>query len=290
MASSVRQPWPLLLIVLLPSLATATVFDDNYVPSWGADGYHLVDQGTETRLTMDRTSGAGFRSRSTYGSGFFHMRIKVPGGYTAGVITAFYLASEAPYDGSDRDEVDFEFLGNVDGENITLQTNVFVNGDGDREQRLNLWFDPAADFHEYKILWNPYQLVILVDDVPIRVLRNLTWQVPEYEFPAKQMGVRASLWDGSDWATDGGRIKIDWGRAPFAAGFQGFDVDACANTSSTPCDSTDLWWNARRHRRLSVREQAAYEHVRRTYMNYDYCADKDRFQNGKVPVECSYTT
>jgi xyloglucan:xyloglucosyl transferase len=55
--------------------------------------------------------------------------------------------------------VDFEFLGNVDGKPITLQTNVFVNGHGDREQRLGLWFDPAADFHDYRILWNPYQLV-----------------------------------------------------------------------------------------------------------------------------------
>jgi xyloglucan:xyloglucosyl transferase len=58
-----------------------------------------------------------------------------------------------------RDEVDFEFLGDEDGKPITLQTNVFVNGHGSREQRLHLWFDPAADFHDYKILWNPYQLV-----------------------------------------------------------------------------------------------------------------------------------
>jgi xyloglucan:xyloglucosyl transferase len=55
--------------------------------------------------------------------------------------------------------VDFEFLGDKDDEPITLQTNVFVNGRGNREQRLHLWFDPAADFHDYKILWNPYQLV-----------------------------------------------------------------------------------------------------------------------------------
>ncbi|KAF7107784.1 hypothetical protein CFC21_108365 [Triticum aestivum] len=260
MASSVQHPWLLLLLVLLSAVAPATartpVFDDNYVPTWGADGYHL-------------RSGAGFCSKSTYGSGFFRMRMKVPGGYTPGVVTAFFLMSVPPQS-SDRDEVDFEFLGNVDGQPITLQTNVFVNGHGNREQRLKLW--------------------IFVDDVPIRVLRNLTGRVPEYEFPAKRMGIWASLWNGSDWATDRGRIKIDWNRAPFTAGYQGFNVDACANTSSTPCHSTDWWWNARRYRRLSARQRAAYENVKKTYMYYDYCADKDRFKNTTMPVECSHTT
>ena len=61
-----------------------------------------------------------------------------------------------------------EFLGNVDGKPITLQTNVFVNGHGRREQRLHLWFDPAADFHDYKILWNPYQLVYVHIYMPLK--------------------------------------------------------------------------------------------------------------------------
>ncbi|XP_047042495.1 putative xyloglucan endotransglucosylase/hydrolase protein 1 [Lolium rigidum] len=286
MASSVQQPWLLLLIVLLPAVAANPIFDENYAPTWGADGYHLVDQGIEVRITMDRNSGAGFGSKLSYGSGFFHMRIKIPGGYTAGVVTAYYLSSDP--DSGNHDEVDFEFLGNVDGKPITLQTNVFVNGHGDREQRLGLWFDPAADFHDYRILWNPYQLVVFVDEVPIRVMRNMTGRVPEYEFPAKRMRLRASMWDGSGWATDGGRTKIDWNRAPFTAAFRGFGVDACANTSATPCGSPDLWWNARRYRRLSAQQRAAYENVKNTYMNYDYCTDKDRFANGNVPPECSY--
>jgi xyloglucan:xyloglucosyl transferase len=110
----------------------------------------------------------------------------------------------------------------------------------------------------------------------------MTGRVPEYEFPAKRMSVRASLWDGSGWTTDGGRTKIDWNRAPFTAAF-------CANTSSsTPCGSPDLWWNARRYRRLSAEQRAAYENVKNTYMNYDYCTNKDRFKNGNAPAECSY--
>ncbi|GJN29183.1 hypothetical protein PR202_gb17380 [Eleusine coracana subsp. coracana] len=132
-------PW-LLLAVFLAAVAAlsltpvegaATVgFDENYVVQWGADGRHLV-------------SHAGFRSKSMY------------------AIRVLPLEDEAacrPENG-ERDEVDFEFLGDKDGKPVTLQTNVFVKGRGDREQRLHLWFDPAADFHDYKILWNPDQLM-----------------------------------------------------------------------------------------------------------------------------------
>ncbi|XP_051212762.1 xyloglucan endotransglucosylase/hydrolase protein 2-like [Lolium perenne] len=288
------MPLPPLLLLIVVLLAVASMapartpaFDQNYVPAWGADDFHLVNQGTKIRLAMDKNSGAGFASKLSYGSGFFRMRIKVPGGYTAGVVTAFYLTSEP--DSGNHDEVDFEFLGNVDGKPITLQTNVFVNGHGRREQSLHLWFNPAANFHDYKILWNPYQLVIFVDERPIRVLRNLTGSVPGYEFPAKPMRVRASLWDGSAWATDGGKTKIDWNRAPFTAGFQGFSIHACGSNSSTPCNSPDRRWNRNKYRSLTAEQRAAYQNVQKMYMIYDYCADKkERFKNGTVPAECSY--
>jgi xyloglucan:xyloglucosyl transferase len=38
---------------------------------------------------------------------------------------------------NNHDELDFEFLGGK-GQNYLLQTNVFTNGQGDREQRISL--------------------------------------------------------------------------------------------------------------------------------------------------------
>jgi len=70
-------------------------------------------------------------------------------------MTILQLSSDQPK----RDEIDFEFLGNVSGQPYILQTNVYADGNDDREERIYLWFDPTKNFHTYSVLWNLHQIV-----------------------------------------------------------------------------------------------------------------------------------
>ncbi|KAG7547878.1 Concanavalin A-like lectin/glucanase domain superfamily [Arabidopsis suecica] len=256
-------------------------FDDNYVVTWGQNNALKLNQGKEVQLSLDRSSGSGFESKNHYESGFFQIRIKVPPKDSSGIVTAFYLTSKE----NTHDELDIEFLGNKEGKPIRVQTNVFTNGKGDREQKLVLWFDPTKDFHTYAILWNPYQIVFYVDNIPIRVFKNTTSEGMNY--PSKPMQVVVSLWNGEDWATDGGKSKINWALAPFKANFQGFNNSGCfANGEKNACGSSTYWWNTGSYSKLSDSEQKAYTNVRQKYMNYDYCSDKVRFH--VPPSECKW--
>ncbi|KAF1877244.1 hypothetical protein Lal_00012015 [Lupinus albus] len=105
-----------------------------------------------------KNKGSGFISKKSYNSGFFEMLIKLPPQRSPGVVVTFYLTSKTRRHGENHGEIDFEFLG-TDGDPFKLQTNIFANDSGGREQRLRLWFDPTKDFHKYAILWNQFQIV-----------------------------------------------------------------------------------------------------------------------------------
>ncbi|KAL5562116.1 hypothetical protein UlMin_031863 [Ulmus minor] len=249
--------WGVLVVAIRENTSDIS-FDQNYNVKWGFDHVLLLNQGKNVQLSMDKSSGAGFASKLSYGSGSFNMRIKLAGRNSAGVVTAYYP--------------------------ITLQTNVFVNGQGGREQRIKLWFDPVADFHNYKILWNPYQIVFFVDDTPIRVFKNNTKIGVDY--PTKPMQIEASLWDGSAWATDGGKTKIDWSYAPFKVNFQEFTVNGCSSVG-IDCYSNEYFWNAEKFLVLDLEQQKALQNVRKNYMNYDYCFDRNNHPT--IPPECLQT-
>ncbi|KAK8650785.1 hypothetical protein V6N13_140411 [Hibiscus sabdariffa] len=264
-----------------------TRFHDKYEITWGNDRVFSLNQDTQIQLSMDASSGSGFRSKLRYGTGFFSLRIKLPDKDSAGVVTAYYvnvstyliiclipgfqliiyektmMAWQLTSEGNKHDELDFEFLGNKQGKPITLQTNVFAGGVGNREQRF------------------------YVDDIPIRVFKNN--KDTGVGYPSQAMKIEASLWDGDSWATDGGRTKTNWTSAPFKAHFQGFDISGCPKSdhdSSTnqECFSPKNWWNTEKYWTLDSKQKGQLENVRNKYMNYDYCSDRHRYP--VPPPEC----
>jgi len=281
--------------ILLASCALAAAsFDKEFDITWGDGRGKILNNGQLLTLGLDKVSGSGFQSKHEYLFGKIDMQLKLVPGNSAGTVTAYYLSSQGPT----HDEIDFEFLGNVTGEPYTLHTNVFTQGQGQREQQFRLWFDPTNDFHTYSILWNPKHIIFMVDDMPIRDFRNLEGK--GIAFPKNQpMRLYSSLWNADDWATQGGRVKTDWSHAPFSASYRGFKADACVVTAGgrPRCGasiSTDAapgtgasaaagdWYN----QELDLTRQQRMRWVQSNYMIYNYCTDPKRVAKG-VPAECS---
>ncbi|XP_059652413.1 probable xyloglucan endotransglucosylase/hydrolase protein isoform X3 [Cornus florida] len=253
------------------------------MPTWASEHIKYINGGSSVELLLDKYSGTGFQSKASYLFGHFSMRIKMVGGDSAGVVTAFYLSSQ----NSEHDEIDFEFLGNRTGQPYIVQTNVFTGGKGDREQRIYLWFDPTKDFHSYSVLWNMHQIVFFVDDVPIRIFKNL--KDLGVRFPFNQpMKLYSSLWNADDWATRGGLEKTDWSKAPFIASYTSFHVDGC--DASTPqsaqvCNTRGrMWWDQKAFQDLDGQQYRRLQWVRKKFTIYNYCSDRSRYQS--VPPEC----
>lgn len=264
------------------SCVSANFYDDFDV-TWGNDHAKILDNGRQIQLSLDKSSGSGLQSKKEYLFGKFDMKIKLVPGNSAGTVTTFYLSSQV----SNHDEIDFEFLGNLSGDPYVLHTNIYSNGLGNREQQFYLWFDPTKGFHTYTIVWNPRQIIFLVDGTAIRVFPNSEdLGVP---YPNKQtMRIYSSLWDGDDWATRGGLVKTDWDKAPFVASYRNFKVEVCKakkNASSCFISSKQQWWN-QVTQSLNSTQEKSIGWLQQNYMIYNYCTDAERFPQG-FPEECT---
>ncbi|WOL09320.1 putative xyloglucan endotransglucosylase/hydrolase protein 26 [Canna indica] len=267
----------LLVLVLLDSCSLLLVhanFGNDTVASWGAQNVVISPDGQNLTLTLNNQTGCRIDSINQFMFGSIEMQIKLVQGNSAGTVTSYYMSS----DGTHHDEIDFEFLGNSTGQPYVIHTNVFANGTGNREQQFYPWFDPSSSFHNYTIHWNPSQIVWSIDGTPIRVFRN--YENLGVPFPRRQaMKAYSSIWNGEDWATQGGRVKIDWSSAPFVASYTHLGLRACLS-SDVQCVSAFPATN------LTSDQQTAMANIRSSYMMYDYCKDATRF-NGVVPLECS---
>ncbi|KAL6498841.1 hypothetical protein OROGR_028388 [Orobanche gracilis] len=198
-----------ILFRLSSSCASIVSFDQGFSPMYGERNIVRYDD-DGVQISMDETTSSGFRSKLTYMHGRFETSLKLAKrNYTAGVVVTFYSSNDEKYP-SYHDEINFEFLGHIDGQNWLLQTNFYGNESTNRgsEERYELWFDPSEDFHRYGVTWTNSRLTYYVVDVPIRHVKRGDDAV-RTDFPSKEMIWYGTIWNGSDWATEGGR-DINW--------------------------------------------------------------------------------
>ncbi|KAL2476601.1 putative xyloglucan endotransglucosylase/hydrolase protein 16 [Abeliophyllum distichum] len=252
-----------LVSIVMTSLVTPSAgsFNTDVDINWGDGRGKILEGGRLLTLSLDQYSGSGFQSKNEYLFGSYRLK------------------------GAGHDEIDFEFLGNASGQPYTVHTNVYSQGKGNKEQQFHLWFDPTAAFHTYSIVWNSQRIIFLVDNIPIRVFHNN--QAIGIPFPTNQpMRVYCSLWNADDWATQGGRIKTDWTKAPFTAYYRNFNINGnvCAtgsNVGSCASKSVDSsnsgTWQTQE---LDANGRNRLRWVQQKHMIYNYCADVQRFPQG----------
>ncbi|XP_006656053.2 probable xyloglucan endotransglucosylase/hydrolase protein 26 [Oryza brachyantha] len=273
-------------------------FQDQCDITWEPQNAKMTEGGNHLTLSLvSNSSGCMLRTKKQFIYGSVSTRIQLVKGNSAGTVTTYYTSSI----GEKHDEIDFEFLGNETGKPYTLHTNVFADGVGSREMQFRPWFDPTDGFHNYTIFWNPCMIVWFVDSIPIRVFRNHS--EAGVAFPTQRpMYAFSSIWAAEDWATQGGRVKTDWTKAPFVAEYRdialsvcecsgsgsaaGAGADAASPTCARGCATPDHWYAAPELCQLSEKQLRQMKAVQLGYTIYDYCADA-RAKGRPVPPECA---
>lgn len=113
-------------------------------------------------------------------------------------------------------------------------------------------------------------------------------------YPSKPMSLYSTIWDGSGWATHGGKKPVNYNVGPFVASVKDLRAAGCTwnnQTRAAPfCSGTSG------HRlaldpvegnefvKLSEQQQAGMQWARSKFMFYSYCSDLKRFP--VLPPEC----
>ncbi|PIA62099.1 hypothetical protein AQUCO_00200238v1 [Aquilegia coerulea] len=267
-------------------------FDQGFKELYGGSHIKLMENGSFVNLTLDKSSGSGFVSQNYYNYGFFNAAIKLPSGYSSGVVVAFYLSNAEMFP-HNHDEIDIELLGHENKKEWIFQTNIYINGSTHigREEKFRLWFDPTQQFHQYSIIWNNHHTVFLVDNVPIR--EAIHGESISSSSPSKPMSLYCTIWDGSEWATNGGKNPVNYKYAPFVASFREMQMEGCmwdnvkqgsfctkngqGLSSLDPVEGEEF-------AKLSQEQRIGMDGFRKRFMIYSYCKDPRR--NKILPPEC----
>jgi beta-glucanase (GH16 family) len=283
-----------LLVLCLTTLMAGGVqagFWDVFDVTYGVQNVQPFDSNGTVAMSLTADGvGPTFATWNTYLFGQFKCEIKLVPGNSAGTVAAIFLSSGAASvtDGT-HDEIDFEFLGNVSGQPYKMQTNIFANGTGGREEQMFLWFDPTEDFHTYEVIWNHQLVMWKIDSIPVRVYKNIENQVP-LSFPNfRPMTVTTCIFDASQWATQGGAVKIDYSAAPFTVTYQNWDFsNACVaqgdNVGTCADNYSNNWWESAAMTDFNSDWQNQMDWVRQNFLQYEYCKDPVRYT--PPPPEC----
>ncbi|XP_026663997.2 probable xyloglucan endotransglucosylase/hydrolase protein 30 isoform X2 [Phoenix dactylifera] len=256
-------------------------FEEGYSPLFGEGNLIRSVDGRNVHLILNHNSG--FISTEMYHHGLFSASIKLPSDYTAGIVVAFYTSNGDVFE-KNHDELDFEFLGNIRGKEWRVQTNVYGNGSVSRgrEERYNLPFDPTKEFHRYSIIWTTENIIFYIDDTPIREVRRTEAMGGDY--PSKPMSLYATIWDASNWATSGGRYKVDYSYAPFVSEFTDLALLGCRldplqqiPSAMKNCSADDAELMATGLAAMTPEKRQAMLAFRQRYMTYSFCYDTKRY-------------
>lgn len=122
-----------------------------------------------------------------------------------------------------------------------------------------------------------------VDNVPIREIKRT--ESMGGDFPSKPMTLYATIWDASDWATNGGKYRVNYKYAPYVAKFSDLVLHGCAVDPiehAAKCDKSQS--SGAVPSGVTTSQRIKMENFRKKHMTYSYCYDKTRYK--APPSEC----
>jgi xyloglucan:xyloglucosyl transferase len=110
------------------------------------------------------------------------------------------------------------------------------------------------------------------------------------DYPSKPMSLYATIWDASNWATSGGRYKVNYKYAPFVAEFKDLALEGCPVDpieqvpAAGVCAEKDARLDVQDYSVVTPNRRLAMSKFRQKYMYYSYCYDLLRYP--VAPPEC----